>query len=301
MCCTVHIPPELTDQMIDFLWDDVSTLANCALTCKTWYPASLYHLRRNLVVRSASGLRRAAQGLISPSSRPQYASVEMLHVHEDSQRPFFHNLPLFIHGPFLPALRTVILHDVDWLTYRHPRPHPTHFHLKLSWFTSVTTVVFRNCRFRDLTELLCVVRSFPRLRALGKLPALQDDALIATLMAHGTFDITFKSPQGGCDTVSIVHPSFHPFKACTTSPRATTFHFAYVMVLVELPITSEYDIPYGILPAAAAELDRSLYIGFLSERQLAAIPQTLALRTKLDRRKHTTLCGLLFIRLAPKR
>ncbi|KAH9949729.1 hypothetical protein B0H21DRAFT_87890 [Amylocystis lapponica] len=38
------LPSELCDRTIDFLWDDHSALAACALTCHSWLPRSRYHL-----------------------------------------------------------------------------------------------------------------------------------------------------------------------------------------------------------------------------------------------------------------
>lgn len=38
------LPPELIDNIINLLCDDEETLATCALVCKSWVPASRYHL-----------------------------------------------------------------------------------------------------------------------------------------------------------------------------------------------------------------------------------------------------------------
>ncbi|CCL99322.1 uncharacterized protein FIBRA_01338 [Fibroporia radiculosa] len=35
--------PELCDQIIDYLWDDRSALAACALTCRAWLPRARFH------------------------------------------------------------------------------------------------------------------------------------------------------------------------------------------------------------------------------------------------------------------
>ncbi|OCH89027.1 hypothetical protein OBBRIDRAFT_694338, partial [Obba rivulosa] len=39
-----EIPIELHEYIIDFLWDDLSTLRNCALVCRDWRPTCRYHL-----------------------------------------------------------------------------------------------------------------------------------------------------------------------------------------------------------------------------------------------------------------
>ncbi|OCH94905.1 hypothetical protein OBBRIDRAFT_704440, partial [Obba rivulosa] len=47
-------PPELTDRIVDFLHDDTESLKNCSLTCRSWTPASRYHIFRSvsLIFRS---------------------------------------------------------------------------------------------------------------------------------------------------------------------------------------------------------------------------------------------------------
>jgi hypothetical protein len=39
-----RLPPELIDTIIGLLSDDKETLATCTLVCKSWVPASRYHL-----------------------------------------------------------------------------------------------------------------------------------------------------------------------------------------------------------------------------------------------------------------
>lgn len=194
-----YLPPELTALVIDCLWDDTATLWSCARTCKAWYPRSRYHLKRHLVVHSAAKLRRAAQHLVSPSSRLQFAQVEVLHVHEDRRKPFFHTLPFFIHGPFLPALKTMIFHDVGWHARRHTSPHPRFYSL-LCGFSNVTTLVFKDCRLPDFNELLRVACSFPQIKVAKDLLRVGAfSMLITSYMALCSFDITFKSAQATCE------------------------------------------------------------------------------------------------------
>ncbi|KAI0636457.1 hypothetical protein C8Q77DRAFT_1050271 [Trametes polyzona] len=52
------IPPELCDETIDYLWDDIDTLRACSLTCKAWLPASRFHLFRNVRLRHADDVFR---------------------------------------------------------------------------------------------------------------------------------------------------------------------------------------------------------------------------------------------------
>ena len=182
------LPLEMSDHIIDFLWDDVAALKSCTLTCKTWYPASRYHLRRHLVVRSASELQRMATQLLSLTSRTQFSCVETLHVHEDHQCPFFHTLSFFIHSSSLPSLTTLVIYDVDWHAHRHRVPH-SQFYTRLSCFKNVTTVIFKNCRVSDFSDLHCVARSFPQIRSTAR-PQRDADS---KLEGSCSFDVTFRS------------------------------------------------------------------------------------------------------------
>ncbi|KAI0823524.1 hypothetical protein BC628DRAFT_1411547 [Trametes gibbosa] len=52
------LPPELWDETIDYLWDDVQSLHACSLACKTWLPCSRFHLFRNVRLRHADDVLR---------------------------------------------------------------------------------------------------------------------------------------------------------------------------------------------------------------------------------------------------
>ncbi|KAI0332589.1 hypothetical protein GY45DRAFT_1320789 [Cubamyces sp. BRFM 1775] len=52
------LPPELCDQAIDYLWDDIESLRACSLTCKAWLPSSRFHLFRNVRLRHAEDVVR---------------------------------------------------------------------------------------------------------------------------------------------------------------------------------------------------------------------------------------------------
>ncbi|KAJ7160362.1 hypothetical protein C8R46DRAFT_1354058 [Mycena filopes] len=46
-----RIPPELTDYIIDLLWDSKSTLHSCSLVCTSWLPSTRHHLFESIVIR----------------------------------------------------------------------------------------------------------------------------------------------------------------------------------------------------------------------------------------------------------
>jgi hypothetical protein len=46
-------PTELTERIIDFLYPDKDALTACSLVCKSWNPASRYHLFQELILTPA--------------------------------------------------------------------------------------------------------------------------------------------------------------------------------------------------------------------------------------------------------
>lgn len=53
-----EFPQEITDQVIDHLWDDTSSLKACALSCQAWLPSSRTHIFREIVVKEAIACAR---------------------------------------------------------------------------------------------------------------------------------------------------------------------------------------------------------------------------------------------------
>jgi len=50
----LHLPQELTDHIIDYLYDDQASLRNCALVCQAWLPTSRYHLFAKVSLKATS-------------------------------------------------------------------------------------------------------------------------------------------------------------------------------------------------------------------------------------------------------
>lgn len=76
------LPPELTDSIIDYVYDDKKTLASCGRVCKSWVDRSLYHLWRRIVVDSThETMKRLAFFLDiirdSPASVKQIEHLEL--------------------------------------------------------------------------------------------------------------------------------------------------------------------------------------------------------------------------------
>ncbi|KAJ7923804.1 hypothetical protein B0H13DRAFT_1526324, partial [Mycena leptocephala] len=46
-----RMPPELSDRIIDFLWDSQPGLCTCSLVSSKWLPASRHHLFESMTIR----------------------------------------------------------------------------------------------------------------------------------------------------------------------------------------------------------------------------------------------------------
>ena len=68
MLPNIRLPAELCDHIIDHLWDDLSALRACSLTCKDWLPSSRFHLFRNVRLRHADDVQRFRALLASTPS-----------------------------------------------------------------------------------------------------------------------------------------------------------------------------------------------------------------------------------------
>ncbi len=87
MPSTTRIPPELCDQTIDYLWDDLESLRACSLTCKDWLPSSRFHLFRNLRLRHADDVARFRALLTSSPSIAHFVRKLSLSADYDGTTP----------------------------------------------------------------------------------------------------------------------------------------------------------------------------------------------------------------------
>ncbi|KAL6298825.1 hypothetical protein BKA93DRAFT_36634 [Sparassis latifolia] len=77
---------ELTDRIIDFLWDDPRPLCSCALICREWHAASRFQLYREMWIQSTRSFARMFNYLKMPESKPPFDLVQSLHLCESSEK-----------------------------------------------------------------------------------------------------------------------------------------------------------------------------------------------------------------------
>jgi len=164
------LPPELTDYIIDFAWDDPPTLRSCALTCRAWRAASELHLAayHGLRLWNVADLALASKRVARPESRRFLRVIEVMGVRESSERPFVHTVPLCIPGLFVPRLRSIAFSNIGFCDREVAVApavnwHPSFFSL-LSSYKSVTDLIIGNSRFRDWKDLGRIVGALSALK-----------------------------------------------------------------------------------------------------------------------------------------
>jgi len=77
-----QLPPELTDRIIDFLWDDPAALHSCSLTARSWLSSSRFHLFSTLRIVNRRAYDRLAHLVINlPHMRPLFCANRVREPH----------------------------------------------------------------------------------------------------------------------------------------------------------------------------------------------------------------------------
>ncbi|KAI0943417.1 hypothetical protein AcW1_002583 [Taiwanofungus camphoratus] len=93
------LPPEITDRIIDFLWDDTKSLRHCALTCRPWRDSSYFHLYARVPIRNRT-VFCILRDLVW--RRPQYfVQTEEVTIVDEDSKPYARSVPQ-VFGEYLP-------------------------------------------------------------------------------------------------------------------------------------------------------------------------------------------------------
>ncbi|KAF5381600.1 hypothetical protein D9615_005424 [Tricholomella constricta] len=194
------IPPDLVDQIIDHCHADKATLRILSRVCKTWKPASRYHLFSSIRLDPLN-LTPFLRLLKTPSSA---SSIGPLVTHLDLETDY--NLPLFIraipslskHLPQVRSLRLEIRNEEEIFEWKYgirspPRARQDLTGVFLGIFPTITLLeLWITCD--TLLEVVGLSTSFPSLESLAlsvhltceSHSALEQDAATAPL-ASGLF------------------------------------------------------------------------------------------------------------------
>lgn len=147
------LPPELVDEIIDYLHHNIRALKACSLTHRTWLPRSRYHLFRAL------RFRKFGVDAFRLSSAPEIAQ----YVRE-----------VTVEGNMYSEVGKSILVDMGKVESLHLEASKIHFtdvhrglcqsHLPV--FPMLKELTLRKVYFRSFAEMISTIRSYRRLNSL---------------------------------------------------------------------------------------------------------------------------------------
>lgn len=162
------LPMEISEQIIDTLWDDRESLLACALTCRSWLLRSRCHLFHIIHIRKAQHLRVFSRMLLSAPHIVDLARE--LHVYHALDPAYTCTLSLF--ATMLAGRLSHIQHlrlERDYSVGPRPLPLPGRFFSALSGFGSVTKLslyMLQFSTFADLRKLICALPNISDLRCI---------------------------------------------------------------------------------------------------------------------------------------
>ncbi len=163
-----RVPFELSDYIIDFLYDDLQTLRACASTCHAWAPASRFHIFRTVSLNSANSTTSFRRLLDSSPDLGLYVHdlavakpthvVTTLHPGEapEEPEPAQNALPSIL--ALCPNLQTLSLTHADLKCLPD---------IGVLAHLTVSSLTLSYCQFADLACVTDLVSSFPALASLS--------------------------------------------------------------------------------------------------------------------------------------
>lgn len=114
------LPPELTDRIIDFCYDEPSSLAQTSLVCRSFLPACRMHLFASLAIYqdNACAFVDLLQGPLS--TIPHFSETLQISVRESDDEPF-----QWITDVFIPAIDGRMTFRGLLINSEHARPFPS--------------------------------------------------------------------------------------------------------------------------------------------------------------------------------
>ncbi|OCH84014.1 hypothetical protein OBBRIDRAFT_808564 [Obba rivulosa] len=152
------LPPELSDRLIDFLFDDLPSLKNCALVCRDWHVASHFHLFDTIRLNLSTDPARLTEIASSPPLRYSVKNVSVNSPLQDvSVVPYLFVVQNPTSTPAYAASQPTEVVTSRW--------YPSTSAL-LTRFTSITTLTFHNCALGPQRLYLRFLAGFPHLSHL---------------------------------------------------------------------------------------------------------------------------------------
>ncbi|EPT01914.1 hypothetical protein FOMPIDRAFT_1048506 [Fomitopsis schrenkii] len=156
-------PHELTERIVDFLWDEPLDIVRCLLVCHAWYHAARHHVNDVGSIRSNTALRSLAHILVG-KRMPRYGKIIFtLSLSEHASSPYVHTFPMLVPGSLCPNVDRLDITNIDWAAQVTPHRE---FFAYLSFYTSIRELTLARCRFRSIEQLNKLVDSLPSLDTL---------------------------------------------------------------------------------------------------------------------------------------
>ncbi|KAH9841515.1 uncharacterized protein C8Q71DRAFT_803309 [Rhodofomes roseus] len=177
-----NLPQEVLEYVIDFLWDDPISLARCCLTCRAWIQVAVYHLRRYnntsvLTIRNRKSLTAHSRASkLMKTKRPSTLEID-----ENPRKSYVHTFPMLMPGCNLSKESTTL--TIRRLDLAIRRPHNQFFRY-LSYYTHITALDLRLCRFESTPQLRRMINALPNLTDLELTGITLRDGLVTTLVPH---------------------------------------------------------------------------------------------------------------------
>lgn len=161
------VPAEISDYIIDFLYDDIKSLRACNLTCHTFHPAARYHLFQSLEFTSLKSSQSFYSLLQHSPHLGRYArDASFAKItyptqvgHADGGGSLDTDQLWSSIFPALPSVQRLEFLFLEQMDSALRRRIADNFH-------SVTRLTLQYCRFATFGEFVALYQSFPKLEHL---------------------------------------------------------------------------------------------------------------------------------------
>jgi len=165
MCHSVPLAlllPEITDQIIDYLHGDISSLRACCLTTRAWVASAQTHIFHDVKLTPASSDAFA----VLLEAKPHLSRhVKALHIRENLnvyEKSTFVEALIPVIAPKLTRLETLRVSNVDFF-----RLHPAVQSAFISSFSSIRTLSLSRVIFKNLRDFIALLLAHPHVENIS--------------------------------------------------------------------------------------------------------------------------------------
>ena len=162
------LPPELIDQVIDYLHDDKQTLRSCSLLCRLFVPSARFHLFRTVVIKKD---RDHAMSVLASMAPDLVLYIRNLTLENDGDT--FKGLHKLMEGEKPRARLAALVYDiapraknVENLTLKDIPFDSSIVQMLSSSFPNLHTISLFDCWFRCHADLDKLIRDHPKIHTI---------------------------------------------------------------------------------------------------------------------------------------